>query len=112
MQCSEWRSGCSIEPRRCVSFAAFSSGTCSLAHQSELKTFWWALPCPYLAAMTLLLQFERGTFQNENVSSIRCRVAAIEGGWVKCGSADGFGVDRTQKWMNLEYVIQVTKYEK
>jgi len=39
-------------------------------------------------------------------------VAAVEGTWIKCGSADGFGVDRTQKWMNLAYVIQVTKYEK
>lgn len=60
----------------------------------------------------VLLQFERGTFQNENVSSIRCRVIAVEGSWIKCGSADGFGVDRTQKWMNLAYVTQVTKFEK
>ena len=57
------------------------------------------------------LQFERGTFASENVSSIRCRVTAVEGSWIKCGSGD-FGVERTQKWVNLGYVIQVTKLEK
>jgi hypothetical protein len=60
----------------------------------------------------VLLQFERGTFLSEGVSSIRCRVIAVEGSWIKCGSGDGFGVDRTQKWMNLAYVTQVTKVEK
>jgi len=58
------------------------------------------------------LQLQRGSFQSEGVSSIRCRVTAIEGTWIKCGSADAFGVDRTQKWVNLSYVIQVMKYEK
>ena len=57
------------------------------------------------------LQFERGTFR-ENVYSMRCRVTALEGNWIKCGSPDGFGVDRTQQWVNLAYVIQVTKSEK
>jgi len=61
----------------------------------------------------VLLQFERGTFLNDGVSSIRCRVTAVEGSWIKCGgSGDGFGVDRTQKWTNLAYVTQVTKFEK
>ena len=59
----------------------------------------------------VVLQFERGTW-NENVASRRCRVAAVEGTWIKCGSADGFGVDRRQEWMNLAYVVQVTKSEK
>jgi len=58
------------------------------------------------------LQFERGTFPSENVSSIRCRVTAVEGSWIKCGTGDGFGIERTQKWVNLSYVIQVTKLEK
>jgi hypothetical protein len=58
------------------------------------------------------LQFQRGTFPSENVNSMRCRVTAIEGSWVKCGSADGFGMDRMQKWINLGYVIQLTKNEK
>jgi hypothetical protein len=60
----------------------------------------------------VLLQFERGAFQGEGVSSIRCRVAAVEGTWIKCGSGDGFGAERTQKWMNLGYVTQVTRFEK
>jgi len=58
------------------------------------------------------LQLERGTFLNEGVGTIRCRVTGIEGTWIKCGSGDAFGVDRTQKWVNLGYVIQVTKHEK
>jgi hypothetical protein len=60
----------------------------------------------------VLLEFESGTYQNGRTSSVRCRVTAIEGSWIKCGSADGFGVDRTQKWINFAYVIQVTKMEK
>jgi hypothetical protein len=58
------------------------------------------------------LQFERGTFTSMDVNSMRCRVSAVEGSWAKCGSADGFGIDRTQKWINLGYVIQVTKHDK
>jgi hypothetical protein len=60
----------------------------------------------------VLLQLERGTFLSDSPTSIRCRVVAVEGSWIKCGSADAFGVDRTQKWMNLAYVVQVTKNEK
>ena len=60
----------------------------------------------------VVLQFQRGAYQNENVSNVRCRVAAVEGTWIKCGDPSGFGVDRTQKWMNLAYVTQVTKNEK
>ncbi len=60
----------------------------------------------------LTLRFQRGAFTSENVDTMRCRVTAIEGSWVKCGSADGFGIDRTQKWINLGYVIQLTKNEK
>ena len=58
------------------------------------------------------LQFERGTFTSMDVSSMRCRVSAIEGSWVKCGSPDALGIDRTQKWINLQYVIQLTKSER
>jgi hypothetical protein len=57
------------------------------------------------------LQFERGTFPSENVWTMRCRVSEVEGTWVKCGTG-GFGVERTQKWVNLAYVIQVTKLER
>jgi hypothetical protein len=71
-----------------------------------------AAPVTVFGGDEVQLQFERGTYQNENVSSIRCRVAAVEGSWIKCGSPDGLGIDRTQKWMNLQYVVQVTKYEK
>jgi hypothetical protein len=60
----------------------------------------------------VLLEFESGTYQSGRTSSVRCRVVAMEGNWIKCGSSDGFGVDRTQKWMNLAYVVQVTKTEK
>jgi hypothetical protein len=60
----------------------------------------------------VVLHFERGTLQNDSASSIRCRVVAVEGSWIKCGSPDGFGIDRTQKWMNLAYVVQLTKNEK
>ncbi|HTH04178.1 MAG TPA: hypothetical protein VL882_28085 [Vicinamibacterales bacterium] len=58
----------------------------------------------------VVLQFGRDT--HPNATSMRCRVVAVEGSWIKCGSADGFGVDRIQKWINFAYVIQVTKTEK
>jgi hypothetical protein len=57
------------------------------------------------------LQFERGTY-GENVHSVRCTVAAIEGIWLKCGTADSFGTAREQKWLNLARVIQITERER
>jgi hypothetical protein len=55
------------------------------------------------------LQFERGTY-HENVHSIRCTVAAIEGIWLRCGPAvERFDPQREQRWLNLERVIQITE---
>ncbi len=68
------------------------------------------VPVSVFGGDDVTLHFERGTFPSENVSSMRCRVSAVEGSWIRCGSGDL--VDRTQKWINLVYVVQVTKSER
>ncbi len=59
----------------------------------------------------LTLQFERGTF-SENSYSIRCAVLAVESTWLKCAPPDAFGAERTQKWVNLAYAVQITRRDK
>lgn len=57
------------------------------------------------------LQFERGIF-HENVSTVRCAVAAIEGIWLKCDPVGGFQGQREQRWLNIERVVQITKRDR
>jgi hypothetical protein len=59
----------------------------------------------------VVLQFERGAL-SESVNTLRCAVVSVEENWAKCTTPESFDPARGEKWVNLVYVVQITRREK
>jgi hypothetical protein len=65
---------------------------------------------PIAVGETVTLWYGKGAEVPGLGSSVQCTVAEIRGAYVKCGPRDRIGsINRTERWVTLKYVVQITK---
>jgi hypothetical protein len=67
-------------------------------------------PLPFAVGETVTFYFAQHASVPSFGSSIQCAVAEIRGRYVRCGPRTRIaGSDRTERWITLNYVVQITK---
>jgi hypothetical protein len=68
-------------------------------------------PLPFTVGETVTLWYSQDASIPSFGQSVQCTVAEIRGTYVKCGprSRIGGGTDRSERWLTLKYVVQITK---
>ncbi|MGB2718061.1 MAG: hypothetical protein WBC51_27995 [Vicinamibacterales bacterium] len=65
---------------------------------------------PFAVGDTVTLWFGKDAAPPGFGSSMQCTADEIRGSYVKCGPRNRIGAsDRTERWVTLKYVVQITK---
>ena len=71
------------------------------------------VPYPFVVGDTVTLGLAQHATQPSFGSSIDCTVAEIRGGYVRCGSRSMTGgLNPSERWISMEYAVQVIKRER
>jgi hypothetical protein len=71
------------------------------------------VPFPFVVGDTVTLGFAQHAAQPAFGSSIECPIAEIRGEYVRCGSRTlTGGLNPSERWISMEYVVQVIKRER
>lgn len=69
-------------------------------------------PLPFTVGETVTLWYRQDASIPSFGTSVPCTVAEIRGSYVRCGARTRIGSgDRTERWLTMKYVVQVTKRE-